>query len=291
MNATPPDPNGKMENYTFLLLLVLVTMAFVWVLLPFYGAIFWGVVMAIVFAPVYRRLLPRLRGSATLAALVTLAVVLVIVILPLALIAGALVNEGTWFYRQVQSGDISFSRYIEQILPSVPEWLMRLLDRLGLGDFAAWQRKITESATQGSRIIATRALDIGQNTLDFVISFGISLYLSFFLLRDGASLARRIWEAVPLDADSKRRFFRMFATVIRATIKGNILVAALQGALGGLAFWYLGVHGAVLWGTLMAFMSLLPAIGAALIWAPVAVYFSSPAQSGRAWACSSGARW
>jgi predicted PurR-regulated permease PerM len=154
----------------------------------------------------------------------------------------------------------------------LPTWLTNLLDRFGLGDMGALRQKIAAGATQGSQAIATRALDIGQNTLDFVVSFFIMLYLAFFLLRDGAGLARKIWIAIPLDAVSKRAFFTMFATVIRATVKGNILVAAVQGALGGVAFWYLGVHGAVLWGALMAFMSLLPAIGAALIWLPVAIY-------------------
>jgi predicted PurR-regulated permease PerM len=60
--------------------------------------------------------------------------------------------------------------------------------------------------------------------------------------------------------------------VIRATVKGNVLVAAVQGALGGLAFWVLGVHAPILWAVVMGFLSLLPAIGAALIWAPVALY-------------------
>lgn len=61
--------------------------------------------------------------------------------------------------------------------------------------------------------------------------------------------------------------------MVRATVKGNLLVALIQGALGGLAFWFLGVSGALLWAVLMAALSLLPAIGAALVWLPVALYF------------------
>jgi predicted PurR-regulated permease PerM len=99
------------------------------------------------------------------------------------------------------------------------------------------------------------------------------LYLLFFLLRDGAALARRIHESVPLEADIKHDLSVKFVTVIRATVKGNVLVAVLQGALGGLIFWLLGIHAPVLWGTLMAFLSLLPAVGAALVWVPVAIYF------------------
>ena len=99
------------------------------------------------------------------------------------------------------------------------------------------------------------------------------LYLLFFLLRDGDDLFRAIKDAVPLGAEHQRAVFSKFATVIRATVKGTIVVAILQGALGGLIFWFLGIRAALLWAVAMAFLSLLPAVGAALVWFPVAVYF------------------
>ena len=94
-----------------------------------------------------------------------------------------------------------------------------------------------------------------------------------FLFRDGRGIAARIKRAVPLDSHYKRPLFDNFVTVIRATVKGSLLVAVIQGVLGGLAFWFLEVGEALLWGVLMAFLSLLPAVGAGLVWAPVAVYF------------------
>ena len=99
------------------------------------------------------------------------------------------------------------------------------------------------------------------------------LYLLFFLLRDGSSVTEKIKQAIPLHREHKRQLFSKFTTVIRATVKGNIVVAAAQGTLGGAMFWFLDIQGALLWGVLMAVMSLLPAIGAGLIWAPVAIYF------------------
>jgi predicted PurR-regulated permease PerM len=270
--APPPDPYA-LEYKSFLLLLVAVTLAFGWILLPFFGAVFWGAVLAIVFAPLNRRVCRRLNGRENLAAVLTLTVILVLVVLPLAVVTSVLVQEGTSIYRRIQSGDLDFARYFEQIVAALPAWAASLLERLGLNDISDLQRRLTASASQGGQAIVTRAFDIGQNTLDFVVSFFITLYLAFFLLRDGSGLARRIWSAIPLDADSKRDLSVKFATVIRATVKGNILVAAAQGALGGIALWYLGVHGAVVWAVLMAFLSLLPAIGAAIVWLPVAIYF------------------
>ena len=92
--------------------------------------------------------------------------------------------------------------------------------------------------------------------------------------------ARTVQRALPLPPAHKQELVRQFNTVVRATVKGNLLVAAIQGALGGLAFWYLDLGAAVLWGVLMAFLSLLPAVGAALVWLPVAVYLFMAGQVG-----------
>lgn len=271
---TPPNPDAspRFEHRTFLLLLIAVSLAFGWILWPFYGAIFWGVVLAILFMPMYRRLLVSSRQRPTLAALATLLVILLIVILPVTLITALLIQEGSVVFQRIQSGELNFSQYLQQIVGALPAWLMQWLDRFGLGDLDALQRRLATGAAQSSQVIAARAFNIGQNTFDLLINFFIVLYLVFFLLRDGAGLSRRINEAIPLPTQDKRALLGKFATVTRATVKGNILVAIAQGALGGLAFAFLGVHGAVLWAVVMAFLSLLPAVGAALIWLPVAIY-------------------
>lgn len=99
------------------------------------------------------------------------------------------------------------------------------------------------------------------------------LYVSFFLIRDGEGVVRALRDAMPLSGPEQRDLSERFTTTIRATVRGNLLVAALQGLLGGLAFAVLGIPGALLWAVLMAFLSLLPAVGAALVWFPVAVYY------------------
>jgi predicted PurR-regulated permease PerM len=131
---------------------------------------------------------------------------------------------------------------------------------------------VTATLARGSQLLATTALNIGQNTLDFIFSLFVALYLLFFLLRDGAKLTVRISNAVPLPTDQQHELFARFATVIRATVKGNILVAVAQGALGGIIFWFLEIKAALLWGAVMAVLSLLPAIGAALVWLPAGLY-------------------
>src|SRR5690606_26041987 len=135
------------------------------------------------------------------------------------------------------------------------------------------REKLSSMALEGSKYLASQAVNVGQNTFQFLVSMGIMLYLLFFLLRDGGNLARHSKQLIPLSDEHQQHLFRKFATVVRATVKGNIVVAATQGALGGLMFWFLGIQGALLWGVLMAFLSLMPAVGAAIIWVPVAVSF------------------
>ena len=263
----------RIEHQGFLLLLVAVTLAFAWVLQPFYGAVLWAVVVAVIFTPVYRRLLAAMNGRQSLAAAVTVLIIIAIVILPLAMVATSLAKEATGLVTKIQSGEYNFGNYLQQILDALPAWATGLIERFNLTDFSGLREQLKDGLMKGGQILAPQALSIGMNTFDFVIRFGIMLYLLFFLLRDGRALAERIREAIPLHGDQKAALFTRFADVLRATVKGGILVAMAQGALGGIAFWFLGIHAALLWGVLMAFLSLIPAIGATLVWFPVAIYF------------------
>jgi predicted PurR-regulated permease PerM len=265
--------NSSLQQKTFLTLLIAVSIAFILILLPFYGAVFWGAVLAILFTPFYRQLLASMQGRRNLAALTTLFLCLVVVIFPLAIITASLVKEANQVYQMIRSGQLDFGAYFLQIINALPAWAVDILDRYGFGSIAAFKERLSEGALQGSQLFASQALDIGQNTFHFLISFAIMLYLLFFLLRDGAALSARVRHAIPLSEEYKRNLLSKFTTVIRATVKGNIVVAITQGTLGGLMFWILGIEGALLWGVLMAFLSLLPAVGAGLIWAPVAIYF------------------
>jgi predicted PurR-regulated permease PerM len=253
-------------------MLVLVSAALAWILLPLYGPILWGTIIALLFAPLHRRLLRRLAHHHTTAALLTLLVVLVMGVLPLALIAAALAREATGVYEQLQSGELSATRYFRSVFDALPAWATQGLGRVGLSDFDTLQRRLTEALARGSQLIATRALGIGQITVEFVVDLFIALYLAFFLIRDGAPLAHTLRHAIPLAPAHRSELVDKFKVVIRATIKGNLLVAVLQGLLGGLAFWFLGLEGALLWGVVMAFLSLLPAVGPTLVWVPVALY-------------------
>jgi predicted PurR-regulated permease PerM len=244
-----------LEDKAFLLLIVAVSLAFAWILLPFFGALLWGTVIATLFVPLHRRLLASTGQRQNLAALLTVMIIIAIVILPMTLIAASLTQEALGVYGKVQSGEMDPVRFFKQVHDASPAWASTLLDRFGLESLGAAQEKLSAGLMAGSQYIATQALSIGQSTFDFIANLFVMLYLLFFLLRD-----------------EKAAFLLKFSIVIRATVKGDMLVALLQGTLGGLIFWFLGISAPLLWAVVMAFFSLLPAIGAGLIWIPVAVY-------------------
>jgi len=264
----------------FLLLLIAVTLAFASLLQPYFGAVFWGAVLAVLFMPLHKRVLLRMPTYRNLAALLTLAVCVLIVIFPLGFISGSLVQEGAHLTRRVATGEFDVARMIAQLIDAMPTIARTWLTEFGIVDLDSLRQKVSGGLLHASQFLATQALNVGQNTFEFLIRFGLMLYLLFFLLRDGAQLAHHCQRRIPLSAAHQRQLFGKFATVVRATVKGNLVIAMLQGALGGLIFWILDIQGALLWGVLMAFLSLLPAVGAALIWFPVAVYFLATGATG-----------
>ena len=254
-----------LQNKALAVLLALVTIAFFWILLPYYGAIFWAVILGILFAPLQRHLLIRSGRRRNLAAVTSTLVCLLVAILPVIITSALLVQEGATLYQRIESGQLDIAGYVERGKDMLPAFAQRGLDNMGMGNLDGLRDKITKWATQGSQVLASQAFSFGQGTFEFLISFGIMLYLLFFFLRDGPEVARRVRMAVPLPEHQKRRLQLKFNRVVRATVKGNGLVAITQGALGGFIFWVLDIPSALVWAVLMAFLSLLPAVGAGIM--------------------------
>ena len=268
------ESTSPIEERFFLRLLLVVSILFALVLWPFFGAVLWAVVFAILFMRVNRRMGRRLGGRPNVASLLTLGMVIVLVILPLMLVGSMLVQEASGVMERVRSGELDFGRYAREVFDTLPGWITSVLDRFGLTDFKAIQDRLTGAAAGDSgKAVAGTALAVGQNTLEFVVAFFVMLYVLYFLLRDGDDLMRRMKVAIPLAREHQDALIAKFGVVVRASVKGNVVVAILQGALGGLIFWILGVQAPLLWGVVMAILSLLPAVGTALVWGPVAIYF------------------
>ncbi|GAB3658760.1 AI-2E family transporter [Ramlibacter alkalitolerans] len=273
MSAPNPLKNPQLEFKSLLLLVLAATALFLLIIWPFFGAVCWAVFIAIVFWPLHQRFVQGSHGRRNMAALASLTVILLIVILPLAMIIASTTAEASVLVEKMRSGEIQIGQFFQRMLDALPHWARSVLERFGVGDLGLLQKKLLATLTSSGQVLTSRVVGIGQVTLDFVVAFFVMLYVLFFLFRDGEQLSQSIARAIPLHPQHTRRLLTQFATVVRATVKGNIVVALVQGALGSLAFWVLGLPGALLWGAVMALLSLLPAVGAAMVWGPIAIYY------------------
>lgn len=261
-----------MEDKVFLALVVAVSIAFAVVVAPFAGAILWAVIATIVFFPMRNRLLRAMPGQRNRTALLTLLAIIALVIAPSIFLGSILVQEVTAIYNGIRSGQIDLDLYFDQVMHQIPAWANGYVAPLGLTTIDALFARIGGALASSFELIAGRLLNIGQGALSFVLGLGVMLYLTFFLLRDADTLLVRIRAAVPLRADLLKELLDTLTSVIRATIKGSLVVAVLQGSIGGLTYWALGINAPLLWGVVMTILAFLPVVGTALIWAPTALY-------------------
>jgi predicted PurR-regulated permease PerM len=264
---------GTIQKRWTLLLLALVTLAFAAVVRPYLGAIFWGVVLAVVFEPLHAFLLVRFGGRRTAAALATMAIAVAGVGLPMVFVAARVARQAAGLYDALVSGRIDISAFLQRAADAMPEWFYGALEPFGIADPGALQGRLASLVVEAARFIASHLLRIGLGSVGFAISTGVMLYLLFFLLRDGRPLAARIEAAIPLARGDKQSLLATFVVVIRATVKGGIVMAIVQGVLGGLVLAGLGIPAPMLWAAVFGLTSMLPAVGAGLVWVPVALYF------------------
>jgi len=256
----------------FRLLLGVATLAFLWLLSPFLGPILWAIVAAMLFEPMNAWLLRRWPRRRSTAAALTVVAIVAAVVVPALLLGSALIDEASDVAARVRSGQIDVPAVVMRLRDHLPPWFAKLIGADRLSDVAAIRDWISAHFAASLQNIARRALDIGQSAFGFIAALGVMIYMSFFFIRDGRTMIDHVRRAAPLDNRHRTELLNRFAAVVHAMIKGSLLVAAAQGIIGGIIFWLLGIHGALLWGVAMGFMSLLPAVGTGIVWVPVAIY-------------------
>lgn len=262
--------HSTLEKSTFLILLLSMSLAFTWILSPFFSPIFWAFVLALLFYPMNRILVMRMGNGKNLAALATLLIATLMVVLPTMVLAGAVFRELAEIYSDVTQDGEDIEGYIERMQESYPA-IRNFFTEIGM-DVDAVRESAREGIRRAGEFLAKYTVTFGQNALLFIINLALMLYLTFFLLRDGKVIVRSLLRAFPLNEERERQLAEKFSEVVRATIKGNVIIGVIQGSLGGLAFWALGIPGPLLWASVMVVLSLIPLIGSGLVWFPVAIY-------------------
>ncbi len=270
MNAQ--QENEQIERGGFWLFLALVTLAMAAIVWPFYKAVLWSTLAAIMFQPLYRRLLERWPMHPSRCALATMLIITFAVLLPAFFIGGLVVDEAVSVVAAFQRGNIDIPGMLNQIRDALPINVLAVLEANGWGDIADLQDRAQEFATEIATYVASQAVAVGGGVASFALAFGIGLYVTYFLLRDGRQIGDAVVSSLPLESDIAKRLVDKFLSIVRATIKGSGVVGVVQGALGAITFWIAGVPSAILFGVLMALFSLLPAVGTGIVWVPVAIW-------------------
>ena len=260
----------RLERRVFLTLLVLMTLLFGYVLKPFFGPILWACVLALMFYPIQKRLCRVMRGRQTLAALATLLISVLVCVVPLIVVGKAFYDQVMSVYQQYQNGSIDVSRYVELVnekLPAIHEFLQ------GFGvDSADISAQLSKWISAIGGFVAGNAVNAVQGTAKFAAALVIMIYLSFFMLRDGSRLTCVLMKAIPIGDRRESMLFSKFAQMVHAMIRGTLVIAVVQGSLGGLIFWALGSGAPVLWGVVMSVTSMIPVLGTWIVWLPFAIY-------------------
>lgn len=262
----------RFQKASFVVFIVLTSIAFICVILPFYGAVLWAIIFAILFDQLQRKISSALHPRKNIAALIAVVVCILIVVVPAIVVLLAVADEVVSIYNWLETHELNLALRLADIRQALPPMVIGAFDFLKLGRLEELQDRLNDMVSQVIRWAAPQALDIGQGAAQMMISLGVMLYILFFLFRDGANLSVTIRDASPLTPAHTDQFLRKFSEVVKATVRGNVLVALIQGGIGGIVFWLLGMESSLLWGAVMAIFSLLPVLGAAAIWFPASCY-------------------
>jgi predicted PurR-regulated permease PerM len=257
-------------SYALALLLGYFCFLLLW---PFLTPLTWAAIFAAFFFRKYKQLEARF-GRTGAASLGTLAVTLIIVV-PFVLIAIAFVQEAM---QTVSQADLA-ANSSQGVARLQQAWLWAQRQRFGrnLGSFEEAMKQATSWLTG---VVANRAGALLKNLVALIVDLVIMIFALFFFFRDGDDIMRRVRGVLPFDPAFRERRIAEAANLVRASISSGLIVAIVQGAVGGITFAMLGLGAPIFWGVMMAFFALLP-LGSWVIWGPVAAWLLLTGQVGR----------
>ena len=268
----PLTTSGTNLRTAFVLLLVAaVTALFLAVAWPFLKPLLLGALLAGLFHPLYRWITRLLGGRQSVGAAVTLLVLLVLGLGPISIFLGIVVQQALtisdqaipWLTQHLGAAStFNVNEWVMQRFPALAKYMPsqeQLLEQVG-----------TAAKTAGTFLV-TFASRMTVTTASFLLNLFVMLYAMFFFFKDGHKILERIFYYLPLSDEDETSMLARFTSITRATIKGTLVIGIIQGALGGIAFRVAGIEGAALWGTIMTILSIIPGIGAPLVWVPVVI--------------------
>ena len=267
----------KRDHIFLIFTLILTFLSFYFfyqVLSPFLTPILWAILLTMIFCPIFQKLQRLLKKRKVLSALTMTLLVILVIVIPFSLLMVSLANEVVGAYHEleemIKSGRLQ--TYFEQIREIPPlKWIWERVDQhLNVSQMEPLDF-LLKNLQQISTFLFNQTSKIFKGLSTFMIGFFFTLLSLYYLFKDGNHLFERLKEILPIPPKERDLLILRFKEMIYATIYGGIVVAIIQGILGGLILWALGLSSPILWGTAMAFLSFIPIGGTALIWAPAAI--------------------
>jgi predicted PurR-regulated permease PerM len=239
-------------------------------LVPFLEVLAWATVLVIVFYPAHKRIQGRIK-SPTMSALLSTVFVIVAILIPLALISFAVFRElsGVSQYLQNNLGFLLDPK--SSNTGKITRWLEQYINV----DRAQLQAYLTARLKGLSESFAATSVGFAGNIINAIVEFFFIVFTIYYLFRDSSRIRAALCASLPLDGAQARRIFERTGEVIHASVNGVVIISAINGTLGGLAFWVLGLPAPVLWGVVMMLFSMIPMLGAFVVWLPAAIYLAA----------------
>jgi predicted PurR-regulated permease PerM len=269
--GSPTISGANLRTAFVLLLVVAVSLLFLAVAWPFLEPLLLGALLAGLFHPLYRWITRLVGGRQSLGAAITLLVLFILVLGPVSAFLGIVVQQALtvsdqaipWLRKHVGAAS-TFNLH---------DWLVQRFP--ALADYVPSQEQLLQNfgaaAKSAGAFLVTVLSRMTATTAAFILNLFVMLYAMFFFFKDGRKILERIFYYLPLSDEDETRMLARFTSITRATIKGTVVIGIIQGTLAGIAFWVAGIQGAAFWGTIMTILSIVPGIGAALVWVPAVI--------------------
>jgi predicted PurR-regulated permease PerM len=275
-NQSTTDRLTTLLSYgTLLLLLYLVYLIF----RPFFAPLLWSAVLAIFFYPLYERFLRKM--SPTRAALLSTLAVTFLLIVPALFILYYTARQGLDASARLQSALLARGNGSEQgIVTGLETWAHNHLpESLQSIDI---EGRLQEGIERIGTLVASSIGAVVKNLLNFLVALFLMIFTLFFMFRDGDSVTRALRHLLPFDRDIQEDMMKESRELIFASVAVALVIAVIQGFLGGVAFAVTGIPTAIFWGVVIAFCSLIPVVGSALVWVPGVLWLGFTGHWGKA---------
>lgn len=265
------DTANPVSNYFLIAFLIGVLYLFYLIIRPFLSDLFMAMVMAIVFYPLYKILRRRLWGWKIVSALISILIIILVFLIPVALLSGVITSQSMDLYEKISKGlqDGSLKKAFDLKIST----FSHIFERVRI-DFHAvpLEEKLGDLLKTLSEFIYTEMAALAKGVVGIIFDLIIVLFICFFLLIDGEKFLMEIKVLSPLEVTHHERIIHQLERTLKATLKGSIIVALAQGLLGGIGFWIFNIPSAAFWGVCMVFCSVIPLVGTSLVWIPAVLY-------------------